>query len=74
MIKWLKNYYTRKDTRLGFWKEDMKITLVCYGVTLGAYYGYNKYLDWKDRKETEKNIVEAVENNEELQTYINEKD
>jgi hypothetical protein len=74
MMNWLKRYYTRRDTRLGFWKEDMKITLVCYGITLGACYGYNKYLDWKDRKETENRIKEAWENNDELQAYMNEED
>jgi hypothetical protein len=74
MKNWLTNYFTRKDTRWGFWKEDMKITLVCYGVMFVAYYGYEKYLDLKNRKETDKRIIEAVENNDELQAYMNEED
>lgn len=74
MIKWLKSYYTRKDTRWGFWKEDMKWYLIYTGVMLGVCYGYQKYLDWKDRKETEKHIKEAVENNYELNEYMKEED
>lgn len=74
MKNWLTNYFTRKDTRWGFWKEDMKIYLVYTGVMLGVCYGYQKYLDWKDRKETESRIEKTVLNNEDLMNYINEED
>ena len=74
MMNWLKAYYTRMDTRLGFWKEDMKISLITTGVMLGVAYGYQKFLDWKDKEETKRNIKEAIKNNEELQEYINSED
>ncbi len=74
MFKWIKSYYTRKDTRVNFMLEDLKLNLIGISVIAVAYYGYNKYLDWKDRKETEKRIEEAIEKNDELQKYINEED
>lgn len=74
MKNWLVNYFTRKDTRWGFWKEDMKVYLIYTGVMLGVYYGYQKFLDWKDKEETKRNIKEAIKNNEELQEYINSED
>lgn len=74
MKNWLVNYFTRKDTRWGFWKEDMKVYLIYTGVMLGVYYGYQKYLDWKDRERTETRIKEAVENNYDLNEYMKEED
>lgn len=72
MTNWLKRYYSRKDTRVNFMLEDLKINLICITVMAVAYYGYNKYLDYKDRKETEMKIDEAIKGNEELMKYINE--
>lgn len=74
MMNRLKAYFTRKDTRFGFWKVDVKIALIYTGVMLGIYYGYQKFLDWKDKEETKRNIKEAIKNNEELQEYINSED
>lgn len=74
MKKWLVNYYTRKDTRWGFWKEDLKLNLIGVGITLAFCAGCKMVLDWKDKRETEKSIKEAIEGNEELVKYINEED
>ena len=71
-MKWLKNYFTRKDTRWEFWKEDMKLSLMCYAIIFGifgAYYGREKYLDWKDKRETQKRLEDSKIINEMLRDY-----
>lgn len=53
----LKNYFTRTDTRWGFFKEDLKITLCIYAVS--AAVGAGLYL--MDKKKNEKKDEELVE-------------
>ncbi len=70
MIKWLKGYYTRKDSRLGFMKEDLKLNLIGVSVML-ALYGIGKLvLDYIDKKKTEKRIVKSI--NKKLKAYVKE--
>lgn len=72
MMNWLKKYYTRRDTRINFWLEDLKLNLIGVGIMLAFCEGRKLYLDWKDKKSTESRIKEAISNNDELQSYLNE--
>lgn len=72
MMNWLKKYYTRRDTRINFWLEDLKLNLIGVGIMLAFCEGCKLYLDWKDKKSTESRIKEAISNNDELQSYLNE--
>lgn len=74
MIKWLKSYYTRKDTRWGFMCEDMRINLISAGVVLAFYAGYNLYLNREDKRKTNNHVIESIFKNDELMNYINKKD
>ena len=74
MMNWLKKYYTRRDTRINFMLEDLKLNLIGVGIMLAFCGGCKLYLDWKDKKATETRIMEATSNNEELQAYMNEED
>lgn len=72
MIKWLKEYYTRKDSRIGFWKEDLKLNLISVGVILALCVGCKLVLDLKDRMDTKKRIEES--DNEKLIKYMKSED
>lgn len=59
----LKDYFTRKDTRFGFFKEDLKITCVIYAVwaAIGAgCYFWNKKKE-KERDEAYEGMVKRME-------------
>lgn len=57
----LKGYFTRKDTRWGFFKEDLKITLVTYAVTAAGLYVWSKIEEKKTDKMLEQEVTEAEE-------------
>lgn len=55
----LKGYFTRKDTRWGFYKEDLKITLVTYAVIAAGYYVWTKIEEKKTNEMHEQEVTEA---------------
>ena len=46
----LKGYFTRKDTRWGFFKEDLKITLATYAIMAAGYYVWSKIEEKKSNE------------------------
>lgn len=57
----LKGYFTRKDTRWGFFKEDLKITLVTYAVMAAGVYVWSKIEEKKTNETLEQEVTEAEE-------------
>ena len=57
----LKGYFTRKDTRWGFFKEDLKITLVTYAVMSAGVYVWSKIEEKKTKEMLEQEATEAEE-------------
>lgn len=57
----LKGYFTRKDTRWKFFKEDLKITLVAYAIMVVGYYVWTKLEDKKTNGMLEQEVTEVEE-------------